>query len=995
MQPSNSSQGSGNPLRSILAPLAGPLQSILDAAAGLKSTILAFAVIFGVLIVVVFLALITNVVPRENSTLLYVVLGVLVLLLAGSLFLYRHGQQQEYADRQAQREYQLELERLRREQQQADAEPPQTEPKPQASPRLSTDQLQARYFRELMRQCGYLSMASIDPRAARSDAASLELQQVFTELDVSSRPKMDETPEQRTRVRALTARTDGRQNREPALTVLGEHKRLVLLGKPGSGKSTLVNFVTLCLAGDPMGDGEANVARLAEQGWKLPWLLPVRVILRDYAARGLAEGKGLWPFVVDELDAVTLPGGEMTLAAYAEDLADHLRREGGLLLLDGLDEVPDAHRWRERLREEVLDFAADFPNVRILVTGRPYAYTDAAWQLPGFKRVDLLDFDQEQIERYVERWYAATGRRDADLGEQRAAQYAEQLKAEIKRNSNLAELAPRPLLLALMVSLHRWRHGGALPQEREELYDQSVNLLLDLWQRPKQLYDERGEPTGTEKGTFEELGVGRDALRAALSAVAYRAHRDQEDARDTADIRGRALAAALYDAPGRNTGVDLDRIVDYVKERAGLLQELGEDAQGNRIYSFPHRTFQEYLAACHLLEQDTFPDELVQLARAEPERWREAVLLAAARAGSPALVWTLIEALCYEELPPAGTPVDGESWWGAFLAGEVLRERELYEAPSPRHEAKLERVREWLLALVRRGSLPAADRATAADALGWLGDPRAELLNVDDMQFSYVPPGAFWMGSDDGPDEEKPLHRNENVDYGYWLGRYPATVAQFRQFVEESGYEPEDLNSLHDPPTRPVRYVTWYGALAFSRWLDERWRGRLPDGYRVTLPSEAEWEKGARGGLQIPRRPEEAVCAVGVIPETTMVENDEPRRRYPWGQESDAEKANVEASGVGDSSVVGCFPTGAGPYGCHDLSGNLWEWTRSLWGEGYPYVPGDGREDLTAGERVLRVLRGGAYFIDDARCSRRIRHFPRVTVGDNGFRVVVSSTSDL
>jgi formylglycine-generating enzyme required for sulfatase activity len=141
--------------------------------------------------------------------------------------------------------------------------------------------------------------------------------------------------------------------------------------------------------------------------------------------------------------------------------------------------------------------------------------------------------------------------------------------------------------------------------------------------------------------------------------------------------------------------------------------------------------------------------------------------------------------------------------------------------------------------------------------------------------------------------------------------------------------------------------------IAYCRWLTDVLgscdatpkpvRDLIVDkGWCITLPSEAQWEKAARGG---------------------------DGRRFPWGDEdADGNRANFEETGIGHTSAVGCFPAGASPYGILDMSGNVWEWTRSLWGKDwdkphfrYPYEAGGGREDLGAGVDVLRVLRGGAY----------------------------------
>jgi formylglycine-generating enzyme required for sulfatase activity len=237
----------------------------------------------------------------------------------------------------------------------------------------------------------------------------------------------------------------------------------------------------------------------------------------------------------------------------------------------------------------------------------------------------------------------------------------------------------------------------------------------------------------------------------------------------------------------------------------------------------------------------------------------------------------------------------------------------------------------------------------------------------------WVPPGPFLMGSDKARDpqaRDNELPQRELTLPGYWIGRYPVTVAQFWAFVEASGHRPKDPDSLKGPDDHPVVNVTWYDALAFCRWLTER------AGLPVTLPSEAHWEKAARGP---------------------------DGRIYPWGDESPNETRCNFGSPGGRTTPVGHYsPRGDSPYGCADMAGNVWEWTRSLWGEswekpdfGYPYDPGDGREDLEAGGGVLRVLRGGAFdfSVRLVRCAYRRWGNPNYRSWIDGFRVVASRAS--
>jgi len=250
-----------------------------------------------------------------------------------------------------------------------------------------------------------------------------------------------------------------------------------------------------------------------------------------------------------------------------------------------------------------------------------------------------------------------------------------------------------------------------------------------------------------------------------------------------------------------------------------------------------------------------------------------------------------------------------------------------------------------------------------------------------------VPAGPFLMGSrDDNPladDGEKPQHKC-NIPYAYRIGRHPVTNAEFTRFVKAGGYEqerfwtkagwkwkgeagctgPEPYGAPFDQPDHPVVGVSWYEAVAYCNWLTGELRagGVLTGKERVCLPGEAEWEKAARG---------------------------EHGREWPWGDEFDPAKANTAAGGPGHTTPVGRYsPAGDSPYGCADMAGNVWEWTRSHY-RGYPYRPDDGREELEgAGHRMVR---GGSFGSDErrVRCACRNRNNPNNRNRNIGFRVVV------
>ena len=291
-----------------------------------------------------------------------------------------------------------------------------------------------------------------------------------------------------------------------------------------------------------------------------------------------------------------------------------------------------------------------------------------------------------------------------------------------------------------------------------------------------------------------------------------------------------------------------------------------------------------------------------------------------------------------------------------------------------------------LVERMRSSDLSAAQRVAAGNALIQLGDPRfrpdAWFLPHDPLLgFVGIPSGPFLMGSDPRYDheaypDEAPQHE---VDVpSYYIGRYPVTGRQFGAFIEQSGHKPENQGSLYGPPNHPVVWLGWLDAVKYCQWLTVRlreWAGTPEplasllrrEEWRVTLPSEPEWEKAARGG---------------------------DARPYPWGDTPDNNRGNFGGTGIMTTSAVGCFPAGMSPYGIEDMSGNVWEWTRSVWGT-YPYPTDrlgvEAREYLEVREGVRRVRRGGAFFSSprSVRCSVRLGSGPYPHGGGMGCRVVI------
>ncbi|MBI2509930.1 MAG: SUMF1/EgtB/PvdO family nonheme iron enzyme [Betaproteobacteria bacterium] len=205
----------------------------------------------------------------------------------------------------------------------------------------------------------------------------------------------------------------------------------------------------------------------------------------------------------------------------------------------------------------------------------------------------------------------------------------------------------------------------------------------------------------------------------------------------------------------------------------------------------------------------------------------------------------------------------------------------------------------------------------------------------DDMV--EIPAGAFTLGGNDGPSDERPAHRITLP--AFRIDRFPVTHARFAEFLEAAGSsnaKGERLFDSDDPDARihragnrwvadqgyehhPVVEVSWAGARDYCAWRGKR------------LPTEAEWEKAARGT---------------------------DGRHYPWGNSPPDRKRAQYGTGYNQTAPVTGFPAGASPYGVQDLAGNAWEWVSSAY-RPYPYDPHDGREDPAAGP--VRGTRGGGH----------------------------------
>jgi formylglycine-generating enzyme required for sulfatase activity len=732
--------------------------------------------------------------------------------------------------------------------------------------------------------------------------------------------------------------------RENLLQALGAADRLLVLGEPGSGKTVALERLAWEMCDETRVD------------------VPVLIALRDYAEKPLAA----WVLSFLRETGHLRLGDERALEAFLDQ--EDCRC---IFLFDGLNEV--APSYRDRLIEDLRLWIKAHPRHPMIVTSRSQ---DELWRrLRGEvgRTMVVQPVGDEQMLKYLV----------AHLGEQGQALHG-------RLDERLREMARTPVILWLVKEAGA--AGESLPGNRGELYKHFVARMLRRDTQQRQL----------------DVEIPDQTKLWALTGLAYHLSLGQRlscPREEAAEVVAQML------------GSDEAEQIVRACARHGLLA--GEET----IWFAPHQTVQEYFAALALRELVEKEQRLgwgerlrrgvrsvllgkdEGLARLAAESWwmetfvqlaglvddadwlaRKLILV------NPWLAWW-----CVEE----GREVTEETRMSVERTSVQLLESEWMASRRWAVQAltriRSERAIEPLFQAAADENLEIS--GLAAYALLQMGDevksralalaqqPEADLhraglayatalLEQMGCPMVWIPPGSFLMGSEERKKDvlpkvdESPQH--EVRLEGYWIGRYPVTHAEYQRFIEGGGYQSREYwteagwrwkgdrtqpaywdEEQYNNPQQPVVGVSWHEAMAYCCWLSEK------TGLPVRLPSEAEWEKAARGT---------------------------DGRIWPWGDEFDKGKCNTSESGIRTTTPVGKYsPQGDSPRGCADMAGNVLEWTGSL-KKDYPYQPDDDSREPDANDS--RVLRGGSFYLNamGGRCACRLGDLPGGVWYYSGFR---------
>lgn len=836
------------------------------------------------------------------------------------------------------------------------------------------------------------------------ESSRLSLQDVYTPLSVATE---------------FTSNVTGGIDTRPAQLSLDvsealmypEARRALVLGDPGSGKSTLVDHL--------VSKAEKVLA------------IHVRLSQLDPSDSGT-----FWTGVTE-----VQKSGDIGNSADSDLLVSALERRllssESLIIFDGLDEVQDS--LVSASIAEIIRVSDAFPLSRIVVTCRLYDYYQ---ELPNrklpFTKLRLLPFKESDMLDYVDKWYSALERLEYITDAQARKR---NLQDALRNSGELSQLGATPLLLTLMALIHTTE--GELPKARAVLFHKTATHLLSetpQWRR-----------------SLATATVPVSELLPLAQRVAYEIHKKDETSEKPIvgvtveeierivqnHIGYKSDAAAQNHAKHKAQRARIDGMVNRLVNSNGLLSE-----SSTGKYNFSHKSLKEFLAGMQFLNSS---DLEFTRSTARVPHWREPIILMAGYGGREGnalyFLSKLIEGIIADSSNQAFDGLYLKNLAGEMLAeigAETLRMRgQAWVVDGDYGSDSRPPLWKQVVALLfdAHKTATSIDRIKIFQVLGKLGDPR--LVNDRDeilsptKRLAFLPSTSVVVGDDatDRPAEKSSLvvtvPLREIELQAMHVSIYPVTNREFADFIADDGYKREDLwpengklwikgdsafakrlietterwierdfgpelkvgkfrladvlrdaadmsrprtepfywrNARYNSSNQPVVGVNLWEAIAYCNWLQTKLRKSQEIGANtsIRLPTEWEWERMSRGTKQ--------------------------GATYPWGEaKPTADYAHTRADGMAldFAAPVGCFPLGRTDHDVWDAAGNVWEWTIS---QALPPQEewDQARHDIS--KVVDVVVRGGSWFSNEPmsiRCGYRGIDLPQNVYYDVGFRAFI------
>jgi len=827
------------------------------------------------------------------------------------------------------------------------------------------------YYRELARQCQIHTLAEVENGGPSN--GDVYASDIYVQPDVLV--VEDAKPHNNARQKSDSLERQGQSRRVPLLECLTSTdpamQRVVLVAPSGFGKSTAINerLQTLVAVRVPF-----MMLRLPTL--RLSGLPPSNAKAHDRVQDAIERD------IVGKLRA-----GKDEAAKLARSLIADLDAAPGVILFDALDEVPQGERDEvtDCVRRFLIERERQQPGHRVLITSRPYAYTEQ-FAKDQFKRIELAEFTPAQQDELIGKWFAQRDK-SAETGDALIKQLRTARSGASADQMGLAKLMTEPMLLTYACML---AEGGAaanaespLPPTRHELFDGVVSLMLEKWDPNRK----NSDVAGFQK--LFEVGVNRRSiLRQCLERGALQELRAQDrlldmyravpsiTAKDFAGLLTRErLVFWLDEAMPVDLSVRARTVVDWLVMRSGLLRATTESDDPRYVLQPQLRDF---LAAGRLRSTTRSTIEFIRAAvlllRQQPQ-WYQPMLsmaLAQLRDDPQALSYSIEHLL--SPLGPEHEAVDPNSisekiqntpdvailhfviaWANAFgeAGPSCAEDRALDEAMQKLRQRCLE-----LVTAPAEGKPPIELRAEAADALGLIGDPRFDasrwhlpakrmLPTADEPIPGFVRIAAdkFTMG--DEREKDNPP-REVLIDQPFYIARFATTVAQFRDFVDADGYEDTQwwdadgllwLSGEYDKRVQDNDQPQWLrGRPPQERRAPVSWAQQLLSPSRPVV--NVSWFEARAYARWVDRSLHEALKDASLSTHAVRLptepqweraarwapdEKGYDNRRWPWGNdEAGAARYGNVSHSLGRAVAVGLYePTGPRLF---DMTGNAWAW---------------------------------------------------------------------